>query len=281
MSVTVDSSVEVRLDVRYGGGHQGTLCNDLYLPAGAGPHPALLCLHGGAWLRGSQRQYSSWGPYLAARGFAVVAVDYRLTTQVSPAWPGVYEDVCRAWDWMRDQASSLRIDVNRLGTVGDSVGALMAAILSLDEERQRQVRAMVGVYGIYDLIDWWTLTQPPRRTDDPVGRLMGTTPAAARAAYESFSPLHRVEAKGGSPSPAYLIIHGDSDGIVHHNQSERFTIALRESKADVESMILAGAGHHWFTVAADNPARRRVEEEPNVTVAPVLLGFLERTLGRR
>ena len=45
-----DGSVEVRLDVPYGGGPRGNLCVDLYLPAGAGPHPALLCLHGGAWL---------------------------------------------------------------------------------------------------------------------------------------------------------------------------------------------------------------------------------------
>jgi acetyl esterase/lipase len=51
------STVEVRLDVPYGGGVSGTLCSDLYLPKKQGPHPALLCLHGGAWLRGSQRQY--------------------------------------------------------------------------------------------------------------------------------------------------------------------------------------------------------------------------------
>ena|SRR5215471_4554483 len=90
------TSVQVRRDVPYGGGPQETLCVDIYLPASAGPHPALLCLHGGAWLHGSQRQYESWGPYLAARGYAVVAVDYRLSSEVSPAWPGVWDDVCRS-----------------------------------------------------------------------------------------------------------------------------------------------------------------------------------------
>ena len=45
--------VEIRVDVPYGGGPQGNLCVDLYLPTSAGQHPALLCLHGGAWLRGS------------------------------------------------------------------------------------------------------------------------------------------------------------------------------------------------------------------------------------
>jgi dipeptidyl aminopeptidase/acylaminoacyl peptidase len=73
----------------------------------------------------------------------------------------------------------------------------------------------------------------------------------------------------------YLIIHGDEDAIVHHNQSERFVAALRGKGAEVEDMLVPGAGHHWFTLAEDNPARKRVDEEPNVTVAPVLLRFLE------
>jgi acetyl esterase/lipase len=54
MSDSNKSNVQVRMDLPYGGGPQGNLCVDIYLPATAEPHPALLCLHGGAWLRGSQ-----------------------------------------------------------------------------------------------------------------------------------------------------------------------------------------------------------------------------------
>jgi acetyl esterase/lipase len=273
------SSVEVRLDVPYGGGPSGTLCNDLYLPKTPGPHPALLCLHGGAWLRGSQRHYQSWGPWLAERGHAVVAVDYRLSSQISPAWPGVFEDVCRAFRWLMAQAPTLNIDTKRLGVIGDSAGAHMAAMLSLEESTATNVRIMVGVYGIYDLPDWWSVTQPPKRTDDPVRMLMGKSWMEAKEEYESFSPLHRVQALKSRPLTSYLIIHGDADAIVHHNQSERFIAALHERSASVETLMIPGAGHHWFTLADGNPARRRVDQEPNVTVAPVLLRFLERTLG--
>ena len=72
----------------------------------------------------------------------------------------------------------------------------------------------------------------------------------------------------------YLIIHGDQDAIVHYNQSERFVSALRDKQADVEALEIPGAGHHWFTWAEDNPARRRVDQQPNATVAPRLLRFL-------
>lgn len=279
MSGIVDpSAVEVRLDVPYGGGVSGTLCNDLYLPKREGLHPALLCLHGGAWLRGSQRQYKSWGPWLAERGYAVVAVDYRLSTQVSPAWPGVFEDVCLAFHWMIAQAPALSIDTKRLGVIGDSVGGHMAAMLSVDDSTAQHVRAVVGVYGIYDLPEWWRVTQPPKRTDDPVGKLMGKSFPEATAEYENFSPRHRIKALNSRPKASYLIIHGDEDAIVHHNQSEAFVATLQEKNADVESLLIPGAGHHWFTLAEDNPARRRVDQEPNRTVAPVLMRFLERSL---
>ena len=269
------TKVETRLDVSYGGGPQGNLCVDVYLPTTPDPHPALLCFHGGAWLRGSHKQYKSWGPWLAERGFAVVSVDYRLASQVSPAWPGVWEDVCRSLEWLIANASSLHIDPARIATIGDSVGGHMAAMLSIDEKTAHFIRAMVGVYGIYDLPDWWRVTQPPKRTDDPVVKLMGKPYPAAREDYENFSPLHRLQKQAGPPAAAYLIIHGDQDAIVHHNQSERFVSALRDKGAKVESMMMPGAGHHWFTLAEDNPARRRVDEEPNATVAPVLLRFLK------
>jgi dipeptidyl aminopeptidase/acylaminoacyl peptidase len=68
--------------------------------------------------------------------------------------------------------------------------------------------------------------------------------------------------------------------MVHHNQSERFVAALRykDKDAEVEAVVIPGAGHHWFTLADDNPARRRVDQEPNATIAPVLLRFLEHGL---
>jgi len=278
MSDNKTSGVEIRLDLPYGGGPARNLCVDVYLPAGAEMHPALLCLHGGAWLRGSKSQYKSWAPWLAERGYAVVAVDYRLSTQISPAWPGVWEDIRRALDWLVTNASSMNVDPARLGTIGDSVGGHMAAMLSLDKTTAERIRAMVGVYGIYDLPDWWRVTQPPKRSDDPVKRLMGKSYPEAEADYESFSPLQRLQNLPGSPNAGYLIIHGDQDTIVHHDQSDRLIGALRDKKAKVEAMLIPGSGHHWFTLAEDNPARRRVDQEPNATVAPVLLRFLEREL---
>ena len=84
----------------------------------------------------------------------MVAVDYRLSSQVSPAWPGVWDDVCRSLDWLTTNALSLRIDPARIAVIGDSAGAHMAAMLSVHERTEQRICAMVGVYGVYDLPDW-------------------------------------------------------------------------------------------------------------------------------
>lgn len=273
----MERDIEIRRDVSYGGGPDGSLCSDLYLPKGPGPHPVLLCLHGGAWARGSHRQYQSWGPWLAARGYAAVAVDYRLSAHQSPSWPGVFDDVQRAFRWVVTNADALRIAPERLGVVGDSAGGHMAALLSLDDTTGRQVRAVVGVYGVYDLPRWWSQTRT--RGDDPVGRLMGKSFEEARTDYEGFSPQHRLERHGAHPSAEYLIVYGDRDDIVHHGQSERFVETLKALGTHVESMLVPEASHSWFTWLDDHPGRRRVDQWPNTVVAPVLEGFLERVLG--
>src|SRR5262245_52202762 len=64
-------SIETRGGVAYAT-HDGVLLlGDLYLPAGAGPFPALVAAHGGGWQAGARSAFQFWGPYLAARGYAL------------------------------------------------------------------------------------------------------------------------------------------------------------------------------------------------------------------
>src|ERR1700752_3106635 len=69
--------------------HDGvSLYGDLYLPMSSGPHPAMLFIHGGGFRGGSKAGYgNTWGPYLAARGYVVFAIDYRLATPDKTMWP--------------------------------------------------------------------------------------------------------------------------------------------------------------------------------------------------
>ena len=85
--------VETRGGVAYATHDGVTLQGDLYLPAGDGPFPIIVNVHGGYWRRGARDTYKFWGPYLGARGYAGLTVSYRLTAPGKSTYPGVVHDI--------------------------------------------------------------------------------------------------------------------------------------------------------------------------------------------
>jgi acetyl esterase/lipase len=71
-------AVDTRANIAYATHDGVTLLGDLYLPAAGGPFPALVATHGGGWQAGARSAFQYWGPYLAARGYVLFAVSYRL-----------------------------------------------------------------------------------------------------------------------------------------------------------------------------------------------------------
>src|SRR5215469_10598660 len=151
--------------------HDGVaLQGDLSLPEGAGPFPALVAVHGGGWQQGVRSQFQHWGPHLAARGFGLLAISYRLAKKGTKAFPEAVHDVVAAVRFLRAKAAEFRLDPERLGLFGASAGAHLAALAALGAnagvftdgypddsyaELSANVKVLVGVYGVYDLIEMW------------------------------------------------------------------------------------------------------------------------------
>jgi len=275
-SQVMTTDIEIRRDVLYGGGPDGNLTVDLYLPTGGGPYPAVICLHGGAWRAGTKLVYRAWGPWLARAGYAVMSVDYRLATPDSPSWPGVLADVRTALAWLTAQAPALGVDVGRIAAMGDSAGAHLAALLAIDDAVLGRVRVVVGVYGVYDLAAWWADSGGVRQ-DDPARDLIGGTPPERPEAYAAASPLvqvRRLAKQGAGLDTAWFIIWSETDELVSPAQSQTLVAMLRDLQVPVESAAVADYGHFWFTVQEEHPGRD-VTEEPNASLAPRILRFLQ------
>src|SRR5512143_2749580 len=118
-SVAAAAQVTVQNNVRYAT-HDGVpLYGGLYLPSTAGPHAAVMFIHGGAWKVGSKSGYgTSWGPYLAERGYVVFAIDYRLSTPTTPTWPQALLDCKAALQYLRGNRD-LPVDPDRIAVGGD------------------------------------------------------------------------------------------------------------------------------------------------------------------
>lgn len=92
----------------------------IYRPAGAGPFPAILDVHGGAWVVGDRTNGVLFNRALANQGFLVAAIDFRDGPEFQH--PAASRDVANAIRWLRLNAERLSADVSTLGLIGSSSG---------------------------------------------------------------------------------------------------------------------------------------------------------------
>ena len=81
--------------------------------------------------------FQYWGPYLAARGVAVFSISYRLATK-GKTYPQAVQDVLAGVQFVRGKAGEFGIDPQRIGIMGASAGAHLAALAALGG---REIRA--------------------------------------------------------------------------------------------------------------------------------------------
>ena len=125
-----DGNLTIQNGIAYAN-HDGVeLAGDLYLPKGAKGAPALVAVHGGGWVAGVRGAYQYWGPYLAARGIAVFSISYRLATKTK-TFPEAVQDVLAGVQFLRGKAGAFGIDPSRIGLLGASAGAHLAALAAL------------------------------------------------------------------------------------------------------------------------------------------------------
>jgi len=113
------------------------LALDVYRPPVTGPVPAVIVLHGGGWSGGDKGETPLQNERLAAQGYAVFDVQYRLAPQFT--WKAAIGDVKCAIGWVKQHArqAGVEIDPARVTLLGRSAGghlALMAAYTADDAE---------------------------------------------------------------------------------------------------------------------------------------------------
>src|SRR5437868_70407 len=123
--------IETRSGISYANHDGVALLGDLYLPAGAGPAPAMVAVHGGGWQAGARSAFQFWGPYFAERGYALFAVSYRLAKKGERMFPQAVNDVLAAVQFLRAGAGQFNIDPERVGLFGASAGAHLASLAAL------------------------------------------------------------------------------------------------------------------------------------------------------
>ncbi len=216
---------------------------DLYLPERPSAlSPAIVYFHGGGWAVGTRRRFGrafrSWSPSalarLAAAGFAVITVDYRLSGEAT--FPAQIDDAKAAVRWLRANAEELHVDVDRIVAWGESAGGQLAALLGVTGHRDTadDVCAVISWYAPMDL----------RNGSDPdsaESKMLGGTAVSQPEVAAAASPIMHVH----PAAPPFHIQHGTADALVPIDQSERMVDALREVGVPVVLKTVEGSDHFW------------------------------------
>ena len=101
----------------------------VYQPAGDGPFPAVLDLHGGAWNAKDRKAEEPMDRAIASSGVLVVAID--LTLAPEAPYPACVQDGNYGVRWLKTNARRWNGDGARIGIYGSSSGGHVAELLAM------------------------------------------------------------------------------------------------------------------------------------------------------
>lgn len=237
---------------------------------GAGPFPAVVCIHGGGFRAGKRESHDALCVKLAERGYVAATVSYRLAPDHQ--FPAAVHDVKAAVRWLRAHAAEYRIDPTRIGALGASAGGSLAQLLGVtahvprfegdggNADQPSDVACVVNIYGANDF------TKSYGRSKDAHVVLplwFGGDLTTHRARHIEGSPLFWV-----TPAAAPTrCIHGTVDDHVALEQSQWIIDRLAAAAVPADLVVLEGAGHGFKGADAER-AETAIFEFLNLHLKP-------------
>lgn len=243
---------------------------DIFRPAAA-IAPAVVVIHGGAWMSGSKKDVSGVAEELSKRGYVAAAIQYRLAPKHK--WPTMIDDAQTAVRYLRANAAKYGLDPKRIGALGYSAGGHLSLLLGMRDTRDpnpaenpkesSRVSAVINFFGPTDL----TRTDDYPKSLDPVFTMvLGKPRAQAAEELKDSSPMTHLT----KDDAAVFTYQGLTDPLVNPNQSRILEAKLKELGILQETVYLEGVAHE---VPMDKSAVKEAVDKA--------FAFLERNLLRK
>jgi acetyl esterase/lipase len=245
-------------DRRVSYGEDSSQTGELRIPAGAGPHPVVVLIHGGCFKAAyaNARDLAPMADALKADSIATWNIEYRRLGQPGGGWPGTYLDVGRAVDYLRTLARQYPVDLGRVVLVGHSAGGHLgmwaAARARLPRSSPVYMKDPLPVRGVIDLAGPLDMTANIQGyqalcRDTVITSLFGGTPATVPERYRQASPISLLPL-----SVPQVLVVGTHEDFVPLPLVLAYTAAARRAGDPVRVMVVPGAGH--FEIASPRSA---------------------------
>ncbi|MDD4992593.1 MAG: alpha/beta hydrolase [Paludibacter sp.] len=249
------------LNLNYAGDDKEYHNLDIYLPNPEKPtYKAIIVIYGSAWFGNNLKQlaYNTLGKQLLEGGFAVIAINHRASSDA--AYPAQINDVKAAIRFVRANAYKYKIDASFIGITGYSSGGHLASLAGTTNSVKEYTvnKTTVDIEGkvgndtlassaVNAVVDWFgpidmslmDECKKPKVGNSPEAALIRGNPADNPDMIALLNPITFID----KTDPQFIVIHGESDHVVPHCQSELFAKALKE-KGLLTEFISVPEGQH-------------------------------------
>lgn len=243
-------------DVEYHRPNGVPLLARLYRPRARTIRPALIEVHGGAWVNGDRLNNAAIDAHLARAGSVVMAVDFRMPP-VAP-YPAAMADINVATRWLKANAARLGSRPDLVGGIGTSSGGHLLMLSALRPRDPRYaIEAPFNDAGVDARLRYivccWAVLDPLARyrmaREKNIERFLaahraffGDEPAMAEA-----NPQLALERGETAELPPALLIQGTSDDNLDHAIADRFAAAYRRAGGQADLHEFPGEPHMFVT----------------------------------
>src|SRR5438105_469553 len=236
----------------------------IYQPAGMGPFPVVLDLHGGAWQRKDRTAEEPMDRAIASSGVLVVAID--MTISGEAPYPACIQDASYGIRWLKTKAAEWKGDASTLGLYGSSSGGHVAEMLMLRPNDKRYNAIPLQGSAKVDTSVAYVATRSPisntfARYEQAVRKPNENLQKASKTFFNPWETIHEanpqeiLERKEPVTLRPLLIMQGELDDNVLPSVQEKFAATYRAAGGDVRYELFAKSVHEW--VAEPGPQTER------------------------
>ncbi len=261
MSTTLDAGIRVE-DFEYRPG----LLARLYRPAGDGPFPAIVEVHGGAWVNSDRLNNAPLAETLAAEGMMTLSLDFRMPPEAG--YPASLQDINYGVRWFKSRAREFGARADRVGLFGTSSGGhqvLLAAMRPFDAryaalplpgapDTDARVAFVISAWGVLCPLVRCGIAKDAANQAmlDSHHRFWGDEAAMA----EGSPPLILERGEKVETPPAW-VFQGDADEWVPNAVAERLASGWRKAGGELELTLFPGEKHTFMRNRPEAPNSQR------------------------
>lgn len=206
--------------------------------------PAIVFFFGGGWNGGSPEQFVKQCEYLSARGMVAIVADYRVKSRHGVPAKVCVTDAKSAIRWIRENASELGVDPNRIAAGGGSAGGHLAAATAtlpkFDEENEN--KSISSKPNALVLFNPALVLAPIDGSNEELTKKMAGMEKRMGTKPENMSPYHNIS----ESLPPTIIFHGTGDKTVPFESVELFTDEMHEFDNSCTLHAYKGEPHGFF-----------------------------------